>query len=209
MVFACTCLGFATAIVPAHAGFDVNFGAAVSMGDDADLYLEISSRYFDRDRAVVDRWGSRYASPDDLAVALFIGRHSGTSLDAIFDMRRRGMAWWTISVRLGVPANAWFVPTQHAPGPPYGKAYGYWRKHGSNAQAIQLTDADAANLVAVRMLHEYYAVPVEVAMERRAAGGDVRKLMTAEYRERHGNSKFTVPAGGSGKGQGRGGSKKH
>ena len=58
-------------------------------------------RRFDRDRDVVRHWGSRYRDPDDLAVALFISRHSGRSLDAIFTLRRGGSTWW------GWPRSAW------------------------------------------------------------------------------------------------------
>jgi len=51
-----------------------------------------------------------------------------------------------------------------------------------------LTDEDAENLVAVRMLHEYYAVTVEVAMDWRSSGRDLRLLMSDEYSKRHGKS---------------------
>ena len=35
------------------------------------------------------------------------------------------------------------------------------------------------------MLHEYYGVSVDVAMEWRASGRDVRTLMIEEYHRRH------------------------
>jgi hypothetical protein len=181
--------------VPAYAGFDVDFGAAVRTGDDTDVYFAISSRYFGRDRAVVENWGARYDDPDHLAVALFISKHSGTSLDTIFRLRREGHSWWDVSVRVGVPVDVWFVPVRRDPGPPYGKAYGYWKKHRKGAGAVRLTDADAANLVAVRMLHEYYSVPVEVAMEWRSSGRPLQALVSDEYEKRHG--KRSVPPGQS------------
>ena len=173
----------------ALAGFDVEFDASVRAGDKTDLYFAISSRYFDRDRSTVERWATRYSDPDRLAVALFISKHSGESLDRIFDLRRQGQGWWEISVRLGLPAEVWFVPVDRAPGPPYGKAYGHWKKHRDNAPAIKMSDADAENLVAVRMLHEYYGVAVDVAMDRRSSGRDLSGLMTDEYSKRHGKSK--------------------
>jgi hypothetical protein len=179
------------------------------MGDDTDLYFAISSRYFGRDRAVVERWGARCTDPDHLAVSLFISKHSGKSLDTIFDLRRRGLSWWDISVRLGVPTDAWFVPVRRDPGPPYGKAYGYWKKHRRDSSVVRLTDADAANLVAVRMLHEYYSVSVEVAMEWRSSGRPLYALVSDEYEKRHG--KKSGPPGqskakktGKGKGNGKG-----
>jgi len=208
-VIALGCLLLAAAAsTPSQAGFDVDFGASVRMGDDTDLYFAISSRYFDRDRAVVERWGTRYSNPDHLAISLFISRHSHKSLDAIFDLRRSGLSWWDISVRLGVPVDVWFVPVQRDPGPPYGKAYGHWKKHRKNPRAVALTDADVANLVAVRMIHEYYSVPVEVAMEWRSSGRPLNVLMSGEYEKRHGHNKSASPGkskgGKPGKGKGKG-----
>jgi len=187
IVLALGCLLLAPSLVtPSQAGFDVDFGAAVRLGNDTDLYVAISSRYFDQDRTVVERWGTRYTDPDHLAVSLFISRHSGASLDTIFDLRRKGHSWWEISVRLGVPVDVWFVPVKRDPGPPYGKAYGHWKKHHKNPKAVTLTDADVSNLVAVRMLHEYYSVSVEVAMEWRSSGRPLSALMSDEYEKRHG-----------------------
>ena len=119
-------------------------------------------------------------------MSLFISKHSGASLNSIFDLRRKGLGWWDISVRLGVPMDAWFPTVRHDPGPPYGKAYGHYKKHRKNPSAANLTDADVANLVAVRMLHEYYSVPIEVAMEARASGRALNALMSDEYGKRHG-----------------------
>ena len=88
---------------------------------------------------------------------------------------------------MGVPVGAWFVPVQGDPGPPYGKAYGHWKKHKRNPKAaVVLVDADIRNLVAVRVIHEYYGVPVKAAMEWRASGRDLRNLVSDEYHRRHG-----------------------
>lgn len=205
-----------------QAGWDVDFGVRVSSGDDADLFFAMSTRYFERDRDTVQVVHRRLHHPDDVAVALFLARHSGRSLDAILDLRIGGTSWWDISVRYGVPAKVWFVEVDRDPGPPYGKAYGHWKKHRRDRTAMRLSDADMRNLVAVRVLHDYYDVPVSVAMEWRSSGDDVRHLMAREYRRRHGAvqaraSQSTRPAEkapgnskrGPGKGKGKGHGKKH
>jgi len=178
------------AMVPqsTRAGLDISLGAAVHTGDDTDVYLAVSTRYFDRDRADVDRWNRECRNPDDLAVALFIASHCGKGPDAIFAMHKGGLSWWDVSVRLGVQPDVWFVPVQHDPGPPYGKAYGYHKKHGHNTAEMQLSDADLRNLVAVRMLHDYYGVSAEVAMDWRSSGRSLREITANEYRARHGKS---------------------
>ena len=194
-------------IAPTFAGIDIDLGVAAKIDDRTDLYFSISSRYFDQDRETVSYWGARYRDPDDLAVVLFIRRHSGRSLDELYALRQqRGLTWWEIAVRFGVPAEAWFVPVERNPGPPYGKAYGHWKKHKHDRRTpVVLSDADLRNLVAVRMVHEYYGVSVDIAMEWRSEGRDLRLLMTDEYKKRHGNPHDnTAVASGNNKKPGKG-----
>jgi hypothetical protein len=88
----------------------------------------------------------------------------------------------------GVPADVWFVPVER-PGPPYGKAYGYWRKHGRDTRAYRIDDRSCRDLVAVRMMHDYYGIPAERAMDLRRDGRRIDSLVGDEYRTRHGNGK--------------------
>ena len=172
--------------MPVAAGVDVDFGANIRVGDNTDLFFNISSRYFDRDRDVVDTWGPRFTNPDDLAVFFFLAQQSGRSPDVIFALRRQGLTWWQVGGRVGVPMDIWFVPVGVHPGPPYGKAYGYWKKHRKHPSSRpRLSDADARNLVAVRVIHEYYGVPADVAMQLRATGRPVSKIVVEEYQRRH------------------------
>jgi hypothetical protein len=196
LVMAVICFGL---MLPqaALAGLDVDFGANVRLSDDTDLFFNISSRYSGHDPQVVGRLGARYSNPDDLSVALFLSKRSGQDPMDVYRLRDRGMSWFDISVRYGVPMDAWFVPVRRQPGPPYGKAYGHWK----NKSGAHISDQDARNLVAVRMIHEYYGVPVETAMEWRAGGRTIREITTGEYRKRHGKSSA---AGKSSKGHGNG-----
>lgn len=175
---------------PAQAGVDITFGADVPIGDDGQLFLAISSRCFDQEPRVIRDYAPRFTSPEDMAVALFISQHSGKPIEAIFKLRQGGIPWWDVGVRVGLPEQVWFVPVSHHPGPPFGKAWGHWKKHQADHHyAMRFDDDDARNWVAVRMMHEYYGIPVEKAMEFRARGVDVRSLMVHEYRNRHGEGK--------------------
>ena len=200
---------------PARAGLDIDLGATIRFGDDTELYFAISSRYFGQEPRVVQNWAARYGDPDDLAVALYICKRSGRDLDAVFSLRRRGMSWSAVAIKAGLPVDVWFVAVQRDPGPPYGKAYGHWKNHKRNSRhVVVLSDADVRNLVAVRVLHEYYGVSVEMAMEWRASGRNLRALVADQYRTRHGKPSKAATAGkSSGKpgkgnnGRGRGKSK--
>ncbi|MHB8077624.1 MAG: hypothetical protein ACYDIE_00030 [Candidatus Krumholzibacteriia bacterium] len=170
----------------ARAGVDIDLRANVPIGDDSQLFFGISSQYFDRDRPEVERWGAECRDPDDLAVMLFLARRSGRPPAELLAWRHDGLTWWQIGLRLNVPIDTWFVDVSYNPGPPYGRAYGYWRHwHRDHRRTFVLTDREARDLVAVRMLHEYYRVDAPTAMKWRASGRDLRTLANREYRQRH------------------------
>jgi hypothetical protein len=194
------CLGLFLFCQPVQGGLDIDLGASVRLGDSTDLFVTISSRYFDQDRGAVERLGIRFTNPDDLAVCLFIARHSGRSGNQVYFLRKGGMSWWEISARLDLRPDIWFVTVERDPGPPYGKAYGYWKKQKKNQRHVwRLTDGEIRDLVAVRMLHEYYGMPAEAAMEIRASGKNLTLLMTEEYGRRHGKNR--QKSAGKGHGQ--------
>ena len=70
-----------------------------------------------------------------------------------------------------------------------------------------LADTDLRNLVAVRMIHDYYGVSVELAMARRSGGTGLLSLVSDEYRGRHGKgrgpSHTKANQGHPGKGHGK------
>lgn len=172
---------------PAVAGVDVGFGADVRVGDDASLFLSISSRCYDRDAGAVADWSRRcFPDPDDLAVALFLSGRCDGDPEYFFRHRKAGLGWFEISNRCGVPVDAFFLPVTRDPGPPYGRAYGHWRRHQKDGRvALHLTDDEVRHLVAARMIHDYYGVPAADALRWRAGARDVRDAMVRQYRERH------------------------
>ena len=186
MVFVVGLLAVLLLAPQAKAAVDVEFGAAVNVNDNTSLFFGVSSRYYEREPRVVETWSHRVPNPDDLSVLMFLSARSGRNLDAVFALRRAGLSWWDVSVRLGVPADVWFVPVAHKPGPPYGKAYGHWKKHGKNHYAYRVDDRTCRDLVAVRVIHDYYGVPVDRAMEMRRKGGRIDHVVSNEYRSRHG-----------------------
>jgi hypothetical protein len=169
-----------------RAGVDINFGINAPVGNDGNLFFSISSRYFDRQPQVVQDWGHQFPNPDDLAVFLHICSQSRLAPQVVYSYRRQGMSWYDVGVRAGLPVSVWYVPVERDPGPPYGKAYGYWHKHERDPHYnVRLSDRQARDLVAVRMAHEYYGVTPEVAMDWRRNGSNVQDIMTREYHTRH------------------------
>jgi hypothetical protein len=95
-------------------------------------------------------------------------------------------------VRLGVSPEVYYIPVAVAPGPPYGRALGHYKKkHRKEWRAIVLTDADVVNLVELRFLSEHYRVAPERIIELRGRDRDfvtihaeVRGRRDADGRER-------------------------
>ena len=179
-------LALVAAAPASRAGADISFGVHAPLGDDGNFFFSISSRYFDRDPQVVDDWGRRFPNPDDLAVFLHICARSRLAPEVVYRYRRMGLPWYDVGLRVGLPADVWYVPVERDPGPPYGRAYGYRRNHERDPhRVVRLDDRQVRDLVCVRMAHEYYGVSPEVAMNWRRGGADTRTIMTREYRSRH------------------------
>lgn len=98
---------------------------------------------------------------DEIPVALFIAQYARVAPAAVVDLRLRGRSWWDISVHFGIGPDVYYVPVAVAPGPPYGKAYGYYRKPRNQWRTIVLADTDIVNLVNLRFLSGHYRVPPE------------------------------------------------
>ncbi|MEW5805757.1 MAG: hypothetical protein AB1756_00120 [Acidobacteriota bacterium] len=170
----------------AGAGVDVDFNLGVTASND-DLFLRINANFFDRDPDFVVRLAKRLPVPDiDLPIVLFLAHHSGRNLDLIIDMHKKGLSWWDVSLRLGIPVRIYFMDFPFDPGPPYGKAYGYWKKHRRNPKyRILLSDRELYDLVTLQVACKYYGLPPRDVIQLRQAGKDFKIILAEEYKHRH------------------------
>jgi hypothetical protein len=77
------------------------------------------------------------------------------------------MPWLDIAFRYHLTPDIFFVPLEREPvGPPYGRAYGYYRKYGPTKEwrNIALTDDDVVALVNLRFMSERYGMAPESVM---------------------------------------------
>jgi len=158
--------------VPAYAQ---NVDLGVSMGSEGirGFYLGISNYYRvpEREVAVVRERGVHY---NDLPVVFFIAARAHVAPGVIVDLRLGGMNWWDISVRYGIGPEVYYVPTTVVvKNPPYGRAYGHYKKHPREQwNRIVLRDADIVNMVNLRYVSEYYDYPEDRVMKMRGQGKD-------------------------------------
>ena len=174
-------------VAPARAGVDTDLGPDLRGADDARLFLAILARHHDRDPADVARLAARVPDPDELATLLFLATRAARPPEAVLDLRARGLSWWEIGDRLGLPIEIWFPPVPYDPGPPFNRPYAAWNRLRETHEPFPgLDDSQARDLAAVRLLSDYFGAPVETVMAWRAGGRDARLLTAAEYRRRHG-----------------------
>ena len=148
-----------------------------------DFHVAVSNYYRVPEREIVVI-RERRISDDDLPVVFFIARHAGVSPARIVDLRLRGLSWWDISVRFGLSRDIYYVPVAVAPGPPYGKAYGHYKKSGGARSA--LADDDVVNLVHLRFISEHYRIPPERVIEIRGQRGSLQSVHQEVSRGRSG-----------------------
>ena len=67
-------------------------------------------------------------SDDELPVAFHIARHAGVSVEKVIQFRLQKMSWMNITLQLGMNAEIFYVAFDKDPGPPYGKAWGHFKK---------------------------------------------------------------------------------
>lgn len=109
----------------------------------------------------------RYLPEEDISVIYFLARHSHRTPQYISQLRLNGMSWWNISIHLGLdPRTLYIVDSRRHSGPPYGKAYGYYKEGKSH----RLNDAEIVDLVNVKFLSSYHGVSVDDVIDRRARG---------------------------------------
>ncbi len=151
-------------------------------------------------------WAEYYAAPaeqldvangldwddDDVSVAFFLSYHSGRPFEDVVDLRRRGLSWIKVSAELGLTPKVFYVevpPDVHV-GPPYGKAFEYYRRR---TPEYVLVDDDVKNLVHLRVTSDYYGLePLEVIRDRERGHSFARLIET-----HHGKSMGRNARGGA------------
>jgi hypothetical protein len=131
-----------------------------------DFHVAVANYYQVPEREVIVI-RERRISDDDLPIVLFMAREARVPPARIIALRESGRSWWSISVRLGLRPDVYYVPLAVAPGPPYGKAYGHYKKPRHKWNTIVLSDADIVNLVHLRFLSEHYRIAPEYVIEAR------------------------------------------
>jgi hypothetical protein len=110
---------------------------------------------------------------EELPVLFFLAARAHVEPSVVLNLRTRGMSWLDISFHFRLTPDIFYVPvTMERIGPPYGHAYGYFRKYRATREwrRIVLTDAEVVDLVNLRFISESHGFSPEAVMGMRAQG---------------------------------------
>ncbi len=150
---------------------------------DDDPYRVMWIEYYGCPESTIDDCYVAGWAEDDIAVGLFLCYHAHVSIGTVIDLRARRLSWWDVTLRLNLRPEILYVevPSHVAVGPPYGRAYGYFRK---SEPGYVFVDADFHNLVHLRLMTHYYKLDAATVIHRRERGADFKVIV----RENHGKS---------------------
>ncbi|HTK82747.1 MAG TPA: hypothetical protein VL633_10680 [Bacteroidota bacterium] len=138
-----------------------SFGITIANGQVQGFHMAIGDYYRvpANDITYIQRQG---ICDEEIPVVLYMSQRSGYSPDDIIQMRRQGVSWGEISDRCGIDqayynqdgyTQTGYYETGRPSGPPYGKAWGYWKKR---PRRIMVSDACVVSTINANFLANRY-----------------------------------------------------
>ena len=112
--------------------------------------------------------------PDpELPVVGLISRRAAVPVERVADLRLQGLSFLDISRRLGRGPEIFYVPFDTDPGPPYGNAWGYYRKTPRERwHTIRLTDGEIVHLANLKLVADHHHISPLRVVELHRGGKD-------------------------------------
>jgi hypothetical protein len=177
----------ATPLWAAEVGLNISLGAP-------GFYLSVSNFYGYPERQVIVIH-ERGIPDDDIPVVFFISKHAHVAPEVIIKLRVvDGWAWSRICAYYRIPLTVFYIPVARY-GPPYGRAYGYYKRypHERDWGRIRLKDADIVNQVNLIFISKYYNYSPERVIKMREQGSSFGNIERKVYREREYQARGGVP----------------
>jgi hypothetical protein len=148
------------------------------------------SEYYKVEPRIVDGLVAQNVPNDDISVALFLANLAKVTPEAVIGYRAKGLSWADITGQLGVKPDVYFVGLPANPGPPYGNAWGYWKKRRAQPPPVfNLADNDLRNLVQLRLVSQYYKVTPRTVIHWRGSGKDFSTIIADQHGKKMGQGK--------------------
>lgn len=134
----------------------------------------------------------------ELPVVGLIAAQVSVTPERIVDLRLAGRSWIDITIEVGASPEVFYVPFDRDPGPPYGKAWGYYQKTPrAQWRTIRLTDVEVVDLANVKLCADHYRMkPTRVVQLR---GAKSYAQLHGELRAKRAGGKSPTAAAKGGK----------
>jgi len=164
----------APALLLAFAAPSARAGVSVGVSVDEDglkgFYLAIGEHYQVAEKEVVVV-RERNVPDEELPVVFFLAGHAHVEPGVIVKLRLGGRSWMDIALHYKLSPEIFYVAFDRDPGPPYGKAWGHFKKR-DRAQwgSIRLVDVEIVNIVNLKFMAEKYGYAPAEIVKMRARG---------------------------------------
>lgn len=161
MPFVAAVLALCLFASPARAETTISVRAGTSGFEFGFLY----SDHYHTNESVVRHYVERL-DESDFVVALHLARLSGIELDIIVGWRQEGASWWEITHRCHLGPEVYYVELEGDPGPPYGRAWGHWKKNPKKVLVLQ--DDEIRAFTVLKAMSEYTGQsPTQIVVQRK------------------------------------------
>jgi len=153
----------------------VGVGMTARSGGHGEFHMAVCEHYrVEHDVIVVIQ---RRGIPDDhMPVVFFMAERCRVAPHVIVDMRLAGRSWMDIAMKFHLGADVFYVPVTRLHGPPYGKAFGHYKRPRAEWAALRLPDDDVITLVHAKFLSERYGLSADDVIEMRGKDHDLVTL---------------------------------
>jgi len=161
--------------VNANAG-NLEIGLKADNDGIKEFYLAIGDYYKSPEKEITVIRSSGIPD-DDLPVVFFLARHAGVEPGVIMKLRLGGKTWMDITLHYGLSPEIYYIELRNDPGPPYGKAYGHFKKRPRKEWgAIRFADSDIVNFVNLKFISEHYHYSPDDVIKMRSGGESFVKI---------------------------------
>jgi hypothetical protein len=170
----------------AAASFDVAVGLKIN--ENSRIFLNVANETWHpaEPTAIVRRCSN---PEDDFPVISYLAYQSHRSPQYILSLRQMGYGWSDIFFHLNVSPRVLFAGIDRDPGPPFGKAWGYWqnehRTHYSAKSQYRLSDRDVVALVRIQTAARHFGTNAYAVMDARDGGRRADVYAANRWRERN------------------------
>ncbi len=177
------------AFAPGACATDLSAGLRIDDDGVKSFYLAVGEQYHAPEADLI-AVRERHLPDEELPVLFFIARRANVAPSAVLALRLDGKSWMDISLHFNLNASTYYVDAGEVSGPPYGHAYGHFKKHKREKwHEIRLTDADIVNLVNLRFVSDHYGYAPSEIVKLRQQGKSFVDINRTVYERKHGKPK--------------------